>query len=427
MRKLISFVAVLLATAAVAAAQSGPWSGSIDVNGTKLTLIFHFDGDSCTFDVPDQGAKDIPAGITRGADGKVTVSIGAIGATYEYRAFGNLLVGTFFQSGVELPLSLKPGIPKRNRPQTPKGPFPYTTEEVSFVNGDAVLKGTLTLPEGVSAKTPAVIMITGSGLQNRDEEIFEHKPFAVIADAFARAGFATLRYDDRGFAESTGDAATATSADLMNDALAGIALLRDRFDRVGVLGHSEGGTFALLLAADARVDFAISLAGMVISGSETLLQQNRDALHQAGISDSDTEMYVNALANAFDNALAGGPMPSLSDVPAVLRQNFEAVWAQINTEPMRDFLRLRVAGSVKKIKCPVLALNGSKDTQVDASKNLPPLESILKSRKSLISEQPDLNHLFQHCSTGLTSEYPLIDETFSPSVLTLITSWLSSL
>jgi pimeloyl-ACP methyl ester carboxylesterase len=146
-----------------------------------------------------------------------------------------------------------------------------------------VLKGTLVLPEGYSRKTPVLVMVTGSGLQNRDEEIYEHKPFAVIADALARNGIATLRYDDRGFGESTGDLVHCTTVDLKNDALAGIDLLRKRFDKVGVIGHSEGGTIALMLAAENKADFIVSLAGMVVSGKETLLWQNRVSLAAAGI------------------------------------------------------------------------------------------------------------------------------------------------
>ena len=180
-------------------AQTGTWSGKLDIQGTKLTLVFHLDEPNPTMDSPDQGAKGIPIQVTRTETGNVTVKVTSIGATYEGQWMLKQIVGDFKQMGVSLPLTLTPGEEKPNRPQTPKGPFPYVMEEVSFTNGDAVLKGTLVLPEGCSRKTPVLIMVTGSGLQNRDEEIFEHKPFAVIADALARAGIATLRYDDRGF------------------------------------------------------------------------------------------------------------------------------------------------------------------------------------------------------------------------------------
>lgn len=265
MRKHLALIAVLLTAVFGAHAQTGTWSGKIEVQGMKLPLVFHLNEENPTMDSPDQGARGIPIAVERDATGKITIKISSIGATYEGQWTSGEIVGTFRQWGTSLPLTLVPGEEKVNRPQTPKAPFPYTTEEVSFTNGNAVLRGTLVLPAGHTKKTPVLIMVTGSGLQNRDEEIFEHKPFAVIADALARAGIATLRYDDRGFGESTGDIINCTTEDLKNDALSGIRLLRERFDKVGVIGHSEGGTIALLLAAEGKADFIVSLAGNVVS------------------------------------------------------------------------------------------------------------------------------------------------------------------
>lgn len=186
-RKLVIAAVVLLSYITVATAQTGTWSGKLDIQGTKLTLVFHLDDENPTLDSPDQGAKGIPMQIERGELGKVTLKIPALGASYEGTWMIKQIVGTFRQMNVEFPLTLTPGENKPKRPQTPVGPFPYTTEEVTFANGDVVLHGTLTLPEGHTAQTPALIMITGSGIQNRDEELFEHKPFAVIADALALA------------------------------------------------------------------------------------------------------------------------------------------------------------------------------------------------------------------------------------------------
>ena len=204
-RRLLVAAAMLLSYISVATAQTGTWSGKLDIQGTKLTLVFHLDDENPTLDSPDQGARGIPMQIERGGQGKVTVRIPALGASYEGIWMIRQIVGTFRQMNVELPLVLTPGENKPKRPQTPVGPFPYTTEEVTFSNGNVILQGTLSLPEGYTAQTPALIMITGSGIQNRDEELFEHKPFAVIADAMARAGIATLRYDDRGFNGYDGD------------------------------------------------------------------------------------------------------------------------------------------------------------------------------------------------------------------------------
>ena len=299
---------------------SGSWSGSLDVQGTTLTLVFHLSEESCTMDVPDQGAKGIPVQASLTALGALRIDIPAINAFFEGYRFGEKMVGTFTQHGVAFPLTLVPGVPERSRPQTPQPPFPYATEEVSFTNGEAVLRGTLVLPESCSRSTPVCLLVTGSGLQDRDETLFEHKPFAVIADYLARRGIATLRYDDRGFGESTGDVVNCTTEDLKDDAAAGLALLRQRFDRVGVIGHSEGGTIALMLAAEKKADFIVSLAGMVVSGRETLLAQNRRALRQAGLDEPTTDRYCQALSETFDAVTDGRLMPSPDsfDIPAAL-------------------------------------------------------------------------------------------------------------
>ncbi|MDE6377755.1 MAG: lysophospholipase [Duncaniella sp.] len=199
--------------------QSGEWSGDLEVRGVKVPLAFHLDDDNPTIDSPAQGAKGIPARLSRLAPDSIIINIPAIGASFSGRCKGEELIGTFSQGGMALPLTLTKGKAELLRPQTPVPPFPYTQQEVSFANGDALLKGTLTLPADYGRETPVVIMITGSGLQNRDEEIYGHKPFAVLADALARNGIASLRYDDRGFGESTGDAVNSTIEDLKNDAL----------------------------------------------------------------------------------------------------------------------------------------------------------------------------------------------------------------
>ena len=371
MKKLIFLL--LCFASIVAKAQSGDakgaWTGKLNVYGTELTLVFHLDSVNCTLDSPDQGAKGIPAKLEHTATGiKVTVS--AINAIYEGVNMGKSIMGTFKQNGQSFPLTLTPGTVKRNRPQTPVGPYPYQTQEVSFSNGSAVLKGTLVLPENHTQNTPVLLMVTGSGLQNRDEEIFEHKPFAVIADALARQGIATLRYDDRGFGGSTGDLVNVTTEDLKNDALAGVELLRKQFKRVGILGHSEGGTIGLMLAAEGKVDFVVSLAGGVVSFEKTLLDQNRWTLQQAGYSQDVTDRYCTALESLFDELKAGGnPEPTNHGLPAELEQNLQIAKAQSSTPYMRYFLGLDLTDRLSRITCPVLALNGTKDRQVNGEEN----------------------------------------------------------
>ena len=426
MKRFIVVAVMLFASVAMADAQTGTWSGQLEVSGMKLSVVFHLDDEKPTLDSPDQGVKGIPAELERGLAGKITVKIPSLAASYEGQWLINKIVGTFTQMGRSLPLTLTVGEPKLNRPQTPQPPYPYTEEEVTFYNGNVVLKGTLTLPEGFSGQTPVMVMVTGSGQQNRDEEIFEHKPFAVIADAFARAGIATLRYDDRGFSGYEGDISACTVEDFKNDALAGIRLMRERFDKVGVIGHSEGGTIALMLAAENQVDFMISLAGMAVSGAETLVWQNRLALAEAGMSQEVTDEYCKLVSEAFDARINGEPMPKADnrDLPDGLKQNYLAVLAQLQTPYMSRFIALDVRPLLDKITCPVLALNGTKDTQVQHESNLGALRGGLRDNpKNRIEAVEGLNHLFQHCNTGSAAEYREIEETFAPEVLDMMISW----
>ncbi len=430
MRKILMILALMAVAAVILKAQTGAWTGKLKVSGVELALIFNIGEESATLDVPDQGAKDIPVEVSRDAVGGITLNVPAINASFKGLWAGKVIAGTFTQHGMSFPMTLTPGAPVVRRPQTPVGPFPYATEEVSFTNGDAVLKGTLTLPDNCDRKTPVLIMVTGSGLQNRDEEFSGHKPFAVIADAFARAGIATLRYDDRGFGESTGDVVLCTTEDLKNDALAGVKLLRDRFERVGVIGHSEGGTIALMLAGERQVDFAVSLAGMIVSGAETLLAQNRRAFESAGLPESEVEAFARLLSDTFTAIRTRAPLPSADDydITDALRKNYAAALPSFRTPYMEFFLGLDLSASLSGITCPVMALNGTKDTQVQCDRNIAALEAGLPSNsRSVIRAEDGLNHLFQHCVTGEVSEYKSIEETFSPEVLSEMIAWIKTL
>lgn len=409
----------------------GSWSGSLDVQGASLEVVFNFDDEKCTMDVPAQGAKGIRAVASLTDLGALHIEIAALNASFEGYRIGEKIIGTFSQYGMSFPLTLKPGIRRHHRPQTPQPPFPYATEEVSFSNGNAVLKGTLTLPQACNAQTPVLLMVTGSGLQDRDETVFEHRPFAVLADYLARRGVATLRYDDRGFGESTGDAVYCTTEDLKKDAEAGIALLRGRFERVGVLGHSEGGTIGLMLAAEGKTDFVVSLAGMVVSGRETLLSQNRIGLPKSGFDTAMTDIYCKALTESFDALDEGLPMPDADSfgLPDGLVQNLQAVQSMLGGLPYyRYFLKLDVSKDLGRINCPVLALNGTLDIQVEYETNLSALRQGLPAGdRHLVQACEGLNHLFQHGTTGDVSEYLQIEETFAPEVLALISEWLGKL
>ena len=418
MKKLFLISLICLASIATRAQDSGikgTWTGKLNVFGNELTLVFHFDGEDCTLDSPDQGIKGVPAKLERTETG-IKVAVPSINASYEGVNMGESVMGTFKQHGQSFPLTLKPGTLKRNRPQTPAPPYPYQTQEVSFNNGDALLKGTLVTPENASRQTPVLLMVTGSGLQNRDEEIFEHKPFAVIADA--------LRYDDRGFGESTGDLVNVTTEDFKNDALAGVELLRKQFKRVGILGHSEGGTIGLMLAAEGKVDFVVSLAGMVVSGEKTLLEQNRWTLQQSAYSQDVIDRYCTALESLFDELKASrNSEPVSHDLPAELETNLQLAKAQSCTPYMRHFLTLDLTDRLGKITCPVLALNGTKDRQVNGEDNLNALRNGLAGQKEIHAIE-GVNHLFQHCNTGNPSEYKDIEETFAPEALEIIVTWM---
>lgn len=430
MKRFLIIITVIVSTVMVTSAQTGTWSGKLDVQGTKLSLVFHLDGENPSMDSPDQGAKGIPIQVSRPASNTIKVIIPSLGASYEGVWMIRQIVGTFTQINASFPLTLTPGENKPARPQTPKPPYPYQTEEVSFTNGDIVLNGTLTLPAGCSRETPVLVMVTGSGIQNRDEELFEHKPFAVIADALARAGYATLRYDDRGFGSTGGNPLAWTTEDFKSDAEVAMNLLRSRFDKVGVLGHSEGGTIALMLAAENKVDFIVSLAGMVVSGAETLVSQNKISLLQAGVPEDIAEEYCKLLEKSFSVKVNGGTMPDPSDfdIPEGLKRNYMAVLNQIQTPYMAQFLTLDVRPLLADITCPVLALNGTKDVQVDFGSNLDALRKGLKaSDANLIESVESANHLLQQCKTGAVTEYRTIEETISPKVLETVIAWLSAL
>ena len=410
-------------------AQKGPWSGKLSIQGIELPLIFNFNDNNCTLDSPSQGVNGIPAEKTVNENGLIKVTIKMIGATFEGKMNGECMEGTFTQNGFQLPLTLRAGKPLVKRPQTPTPPFPYEVEEITFTNNGYTFNGTLSLPKGYTQNTPIVLMVTGSGQQNRDEELLEHKPFAVIADALARNGIASLRYDDRGWNDKSINFYDFTTNDFKQDAEAGLKLLRKRFSHVGVLGHSEGGSIALLLAAEGKTDFIISLAGMAISGKETLIEQNKDALNALGLPNDVIVSYCKALNNVFDELAAGKDINEIKTegVPATLKPLLEKSLQQADNKYMRYVISVNPSPSLSQIKCPVLALNGTKDKQVNCVKNLAALKEGLINCPHTIKTMEGLNHLFQHCQTGNITEYQQIEETISPEVLNTIAEWINKL
>lgn len=410
--------AMMMVLTAQAQTISGTWHGQLDLKMLKLNIVFHFSTDSCTLDSPDQGSLGIPCVTKELTDSHVDLTIPAIGGTFVGDMKEGKIVGTFKQMSISLPLTLEPGEAVRNRPQTPQPPYPYQTEEVTFRNegANATFAGTLTYPVGYQPGKvcPVVLMVTGSGLQNRDEEIMGHKPFLVIADYLARHGIASLRYDDRGFGQSTGDVKQCTTLDFANDAEAGIRFLRSfqtsnpspltshPFSKVGVLGHSEGGSIAFMLGARKLPDFIVALAAPGIQG-DTLLVEQTNALLQ----------------------LSGQPA-------SMTLKRLRLTMAMEQTNPWYQFFaEYDPANDIATTECPVLALNGSLDKQVLPQSNLTAIRQHLSLNTQyptpLIKEYPGLNHLFQHAMTGATTEYAIIEETIAEEVLQDIADWINTL
>lgn len=427
MKALRTLTSVVFAMMALAAnAQEGTWNGELNVMGNKVPLVFNFSTNGCTIDSPSQGVNGIQAEKTVKDDGTISVKVGMIGATFEGKMTDGEIKGTYVQNGFPLPLTLKPGKLVVKRPQTPVPPFPYKEESVSFTNAQYTFNGTLTLPENYTKNTPVVLMVTGSGQQDRDEELFSHKPFAVIADALARQGIASLRYDDRGWGDNSVNFADFTTDDFRQDAAAALPLLRKRFNKVGILGHSEGGTIAMMLAAEGKADFIVSLAGMAISGKETLIMQNRQAMTAIGLPKEMVDSYCNSISKALDEIASGKKASEINidDVPQALKPITIKALQQADTPYVRHFLTVDVGKLLPKIKCPVLALNGTKDTQVDCDANTTRIEKGLANCKHSIKKIDGVNHMFQHCNTGIVTEYQQIEETISPEVLQEVAKWI---
>lgn len=464
--------ALLMVTAAwavpsIAAAQAavglaGSWEGKLEVGAVSLRVVFHIkqagDGSySATLDSPDQGATGIPVGSVELADRTVTIDVPAVAGAYEGKASASFaeIDGTWKQGGVDMPLVLKRQEKpiEIRRPQNPTRPYPYDEEEVEYENkaGGVRLAGTLTLPRD-KRPAPAVLLITGSGPQDRDESLMGHKPFLVLADHFTRNGIAVLRVDDRGVGKSTGDTMQSTSDDFVGDVLAGVEYLKTRKEidpkKIGLCGHSEGGIVGPMAAARSRdVAFVVMMAGTGLPGEEILYLQGAELVRAAGGDDQalaaqrkTQEIIFGILKREKDpqqaeKALIEALRQELKQYPEeVLRQmggNLDAVIAaqvkSANSPWFRSFLTLDPRVALAKVRCPVLAIIGEKDLQVPPKQNLPEIEKALKAggnKDVTVKELPSLNHLFQTCTTGSLSEYGSIEETIAPAALELMTNWI---
>jgi len=432
---------------------TGTWQGSLAVgNGMTLPLVFHFaeveSGLTGSLDSPAQNQFGIKFDtITMRANGTLFAAIEKLHAHFEGRFESTKLTGTWNQSGSSLPLTLShtAGYHAPKRLQEPQAPFPYDSEQVSFKNGDVEISGTLTLP--IDAKScPVVVLLHGSGPHDRDETIFFHKPFLVLADYLTKRGIGVLRYDKRGCNKSTGDYKKSTSNDFADDGLAAINFLKTdaRIDptKIGLLGHSEGGILAPIIASKSTdVSFIVMMAGTALPGDEILIGQVKKLGEGGGLSAQRIDLECRLARETYailkaepDDKLAIEKIKAMrhrlnpTGEPTAPDKNFDSQLTALTSPWYRYFIAYDPRPTLSKVQCPVLAINGDHDTQVPATENLDAISKAFESsgnKKLTIVKLAGLNHLFQTCSTGLPQEYATIEETISPKALAIIGDWIA--
>ena len=430
----------------------GQWNGILSVPGMQLRLVFNIsktaNGFASTMDSPDQGAYGIPVTTASFENNILKLEITNAKIVYEGTLDkNNIIVGNFKQSGQSFDLSLSKEMVQKKvivRPQEPQKPYGYYTEEVTFKNkvSNNILAGTLSLPKK-GGRFPVVILISGSGPQNRDGELLGHKPFLVLADYLTKHGIGVLRFDDRGVEKSTGDFKKATTFDFANDVQAGVEYLKTRREidkkKIGLIGHSEGGVIAPIVARDSKdIDFIVLLAGTGIRGDKLMLLQKEIIERQMGVSENEIQNGQKIFKGAYDMIfklydeefnLSGkiNDYFKLQFSAKMNEQQINALAAQITSPWFLYFLQFDPANELEKVRCPVLAINGDKDLQVPADVNIEAIKKALAkggNKKIITKILPNLNHLFQECKTGLPDEYGTIEQTFSPIALEEITKWI---
>lgn len=437
---------VLAAAPFVAAAQpapdpSGDWISTLQVGAVSLRAALHLGNAASSFDSPDQGVMGLGAHMTHQGP-HVVVTIDKVG-TFEgdLSADGKTLSGALKQGPASNPLVFTRGaFTASHRPQTPVKPYPYREETADYDNPAAPgvhLAGTLTLPNG-PGPFPAVLLISGSGAHDRDETLFEHKPFLVLADALTRRGIAVLRVDDRGVGGSTGPAPKGSFADIASDVQAGVGWLARRPDidprRIGLIGHSEGGIIAPMAAGkDPRVAFVVLWAGPAVRGAEVIPEQLRALNLAAGappdVADHARDVEAEVLAalqanpdptaarSAMDKVVTAAGAPPMDD----------RTFATMTSPGYRELVAYDPAPALRALRIPVLAIVGGKDTQVTPAQNLPVLRAALAGDpRATVIELPGLNHLLQPAVTGAVDEYGKIETTIDPAALKAIGDWVAA-
>ena len=431
---------------------NGKWEGKLQLPSTELRIFFQIEETApgkyrARMASPDQGANNIPVDNVYWKNDSLQLEVKAVGGSYSARLSQDKkqLQGYWKQGGGAIPLVVsKTEVLEfyRKRPQEPAKPYPYKEEEVQYINKAAgnTLGGTLTLPEG-SGPFPAVVLISGSGAQNRDSEIMGHKPFLVLADYLTRRGIAVLRVDDRGVGKSTGNAATATSEDNASDVTASFNFLKAHpaidAKKVGLIGHSEGGMIAPVVASQVPgVAYIVLMAGVGFPGDQLHRRQAEDILRMAKLSEADIQKALAVNDKLYEvikrekssvpieDKLTAIMLQSTSDSAAI------APTVKALSSPwFRYFINFNPVPYLRKVKCPVLAINGSKDIQVSSKENLAAIEKAIKEGGNpnvTIKELEGLNHLFQTAGTGELNEYAKIEETFSPKAMKVIGDWIEA-
>jgi uncharacterized protein len=434
----------------------GFWQGVLSYSGKDVHITFNIQPDekdtlSAKLSVKEQGVVDLPMDKTWLKDSLLTIKARTGNIRFEgiFNVDSMKINGVWKQNGVKINfiLSHTDTIHLVKHPQEPRRPFAYTEEEVTIESTNGVkLAGTLTYPS-TGENFTAVILVTGSGPQNRDEEIMGHKPFLVISDYLTRNGIAVLRYDDRGTNASTGDYVKATTKDNADDALAAVEFLKTYAKinpkKIGIIGHSEGGIVAPMLAVKSKdVAFIVMLAGPGLPGDKILLLQTELIARAEKISEdsikaniAQSEKIYAIVKKEKDDKKAVQQIKKImiETLPDSLKKDVKTSFeltgqiATLLSPWMRFFITYDPQKSLKKVKCPVLALNGAKDLQVPPTENIAAIEAALKkagNKDYTLKEMSGLNHLFQHCTTGSPTEYANIEETFSPEVLEMISQWI---
>lgn len=458
MNKTIFSIILLFAVVSLYAQDiTGSWGGSLEIQQTKLRLVFHIERKDTILitkmDSPDQGAFGLATTRTGFKENNLEIVASGLGLYYNGMLENDTIKGTLNQGGIPFPLLLmRSEETLRHRSQTPTAPLPYISEDVTIITNkkeNQTLSGTLTLPDSTGV-FPAVVLIAGSGPNDRDETLFGHKPFLVISDILTRNGFAVLRYDKRGVGGSTGDYRKATIQHFAEDTHAAVAYLRLRkeIDRahIGLLGHSEGGIIAPMVAAsDKKIGFIVMMASPGTKGIEVVMDQNENSLKKQGMEPGTIDKIQNINRELFESLLVWDG--SENDRTA-LRDKLSFLWEQlpllikmkVEKEPYlrnqfngmitpgyRSFLALDPAIYIEKVTCPVYAINGENDTQVTAEKNLTAIKRALEKSENyrgVTKSYPGLNHLFQESITGSINEYAQIEQTISPEVLSDILIWM---